>query len=569
LEANNKWSTPKNLGNTINTTSDEDAPFLSADEKTLFFSSNGHNTIGGYDIFKCEMDENGNWGVPVNMGTRINSPSDDIFYSQDSLAETAYFSSGRAYGMGDMDIYTASLMCKNIPHTEIRGLVVMGDDYTPVKSTITAFSLKTGDKIGTFYSDGANGKYLMVLPPDNSYYLEVAVDGMDVERPFRDTIILPRQCEYYQMFQHIQLNKVKEDNQVVAYEAVFDNAMLDIKKSSESVFGLKDVSDALISNLPIAKDSSFVMEGQVMHNSILPMTKTKIMLVNEKGEIIRKAITSDGGKFKFTMLQPDNYTVLIDEEDAKLSYYGNNVQNTVNNVLAKGHLDWKKMNGNNDMLSIEPLDSVTICFVNNQKQTIQRTLTNENGDFIIDNIKDPNLLSKTYSYNLQMTDEDMLFKVALGEEELKNDELYTIIKDLVRLRKTEQITEQIVFEPIYFDFDKFILRLESKDILEKIGAYLLNNPSASIEISGHTDWYGGDDYNMQLSQRRAKSAYDYLSNKGIAKGQMTMKWYGESRPAVANANADGTDNPENRQLNRRCEFRISTGDGGEVVFVFE
>ncbi len=571
LGSDNKWTAPKNLGDNINTTADEDAPFLSADGKSLFFSSNGHNTIGGYDVFKSEKDENGNWTKAVNLGTMINSPADDIYYSQDSLAESAYVSSGRAYGFGDMDIYGVSLLCKNIPHTEIRGLVVMGDNYAPVKATITAFNKETNEKVGTFHSDPTNGKYLMILPPDNDYYLDVVVDGMDAERPFRDNISLPRQCEYYQMFQHIQLNKVKEGTDVVAYEAVFDNALMDVKKTAEKQYELTDVKDALISNLPLAKDSSFTMEGQIFHNDVLPVVNSKVMLVNKKGEIIRTGITSNEGRFKFPMLSPDeSYMVLIDEEDAKLSYYGNNPTNSSNNVIAKGHLDWKKLDGQNTVLATMPLDSVSIFFVKHNLTILNRALTDLKGDFVLDNIVDPKLEPRTLAYNLQMTDEDALYKTMLHEDSVKNNELYTIIKDIVRLKNVEKPdVPGIAFEPIYFDFDKFFLRLESKTTLDKILTYMNNNPESTIEILGHTDWLGSDDYNIQLSKRRSQSAFDHLSKGGVSKDRLTMKWFGESQPAVANANADGSDNEENRQLNRRCEFKITAANGMAYTIILE
>lgn len=570
LGSDGKWTTPKNLGPNINTEADEDAPFITADGKTMFFSSNGRNTIGGYDVFKSELDENGNWGPAINIGTQINSPADDIFYTQDSLAESAYLSSGRAYGYGDMDIYRISLLCKNIPHTEIRGLVVMGDDYAPVKSTITAFNEKTNEKVGTFHTDPKTGKYLMILPPDNNYYLDVVIEGMEVERPFRDKISLPRQCEYYQMFQHIQLNKVKEGNDVVAYEAVFDNAMLDVKKTVEKTYNLPDVKDALHAHFPIAKDSSFVIEGQICHNDILHVVNSKVMLVNKKGEIIRTGITSNEGKFRFPMLSPEEtYTVLIDEEDAKISYYGNNPSNSSNNVIAKGHIDWKKVDGNNVILSTMPLDSVDVLFVKHNLTSLNRALTDLKGDFILDNIIDPSLLPKTYTYNLQMTDEDLLYKAMLHEDSVKNNELYTIIKDIVRLTKIEKPDNIVAFEPIYFDFDKFFLRLESKEILEKILAFMNSDPQSSIEIKGHTDWMGTDSYNIQLSQRRSESAFNYLASSGVSKDRLTMKWFGESQPAVSNKNPDGSDNEENRQLNRRCEFTITAANGLAYVIVLE
>ncbi len=81
---NNTWSSPQNLGGQINTTGDEDFPFLSKDEKTLYFSSTSHESMGGYDIFKSTWDEkNETWTTPINLGAPINSPFDDLFYVEE------------------------------------------------------------------------------------------------------------------------------------------------------------------------------------------------------------------------------------------------------------------------------------------------------------------------------------------------------------------------------------------------------------------------------------------------------------------------------------------------------
>lgn len=98
------WSTVKNMGDKINTAGDDDAPYISRDGKTLFFSSKGHNSMGGYDIFKSTLNDNNEWSEPENLGLPINSPGDDIFYVEDANG-LGYFSSDRAGGIGSMDIY--------------------------------------------------------------------------------------------------------------------------------------------------------------------------------------------------------------------------------------------------------------------------------------------------------------------------------------------------------------------------------------------------------------------------------------------------------------------------------
>lgn len=99
------WSEPKNLGPTVNTPYDEDAPFVAVDNKTLYFSSNGEKSMGGFDVFMVQRDETGNWGEPENLGVPINTAGDDIYYTTTMDGFTGYLSSFREDGKGEKDIY--------------------------------------------------------------------------------------------------------------------------------------------------------------------------------------------------------------------------------------------------------------------------------------------------------------------------------------------------------------------------------------------------------------------------------------------------------------------------------
>src|SRR5690606_15386494 len=99
------WSKAYNLGSPINTEFDEDAPFLGADSKTMYFSSNGPKSMGGFDIFVSQMEEAEQWSDPENMGYPLNSFDDDIFYTTTADGLTGFYSSDKLDGQGDKDIY--------------------------------------------------------------------------------------------------------------------------------------------------------------------------------------------------------------------------------------------------------------------------------------------------------------------------------------------------------------------------------------------------------------------------------------------------------------------------------
>ncbi len=140
------------------------------------------------------------------------------------------------------------------------------------------------------------------------------------------------------------------------------------------------------------------------------------------------------------------------------------------------------------------------------------------------------------------------------------DTLNTVESSALDNSATMQSLEEgssIILENVLFDFDRSTLRPESHPTLDNIAEIMLLPPAtAQAEISGHTDSKGPAEYNQQLSERRAKSVVNYLINKGIAKHRLISKGYGESRPAAPNANPDGSDNTNGRQLNRRTELRI-------------
>lgn len=99
------WSEPQNLGPTINTPYDEESPFIAVDNKTMYFASNGGNSMGGFDIFVSVRDDNNVWSEPINLGYPVNSTGDDLFYTTTVNGLKGYLSSFRKGGMGEKDIY--------------------------------------------------------------------------------------------------------------------------------------------------------------------------------------------------------------------------------------------------------------------------------------------------------------------------------------------------------------------------------------------------------------------------------------------------------------------------------
>lgn len=185
-ESNGKWSQIQELKGRINTRFDEDAPYMTPDGKTMYFSSRGHDNMGGFDIFRSTQDENGVWSEPENLGYPINTPDDDVYYYPTSNFKKGYISSYRGDGLGEKDIYEVQPIYGVI----IAGKVLEDTTNRPVDGYTVQFSSKYATTRANSASDISkdSGKYSVRLLCYNTYKISVLKDGKQVRE---DSIVVP------------------------------------------------------------------------------------------------------------------------------------------------------------------------------------------------------------------------------------------------------------------------------------------------------------------------------------------------------------------------------------------
>jgi hypothetical protein len=171
LQPDGSWGNVQNLGALVNTSYDEDAPFIHPDGKTLLFSSKGWNSMGGYDIFSVSAAANGSWSAAKNLGYPINTPDEDIYFVLSADGNRGYYASGKKGGHGLQDIYVVDM-----PDDDAKPVVAMIKGYTmlddkPVSLTIDVEMTDVQQMYGTFSSNSTDGNYLVNLPPGHSYKL--------------------------------------------------------------------------------------------------------------------------------------------------------------------------------------------------------------------------------------------------------------------------------------------------------------------------------------------------------------------------------------------------------------
>jgi hypothetical protein len=185
---NGSWSKPTMLPATINTEFDEDYPFLHPNGKTLYFSSKGHNSMGGYDVFKTTYNtETQTWTKPENLEFPINSPDDDILFVTDSLEKTAFFSTGRYSPFGKLDVLKINTERRPMNFAVMKGTVVKEEASQSIKSKITVKNMADGQIAGTFQA-GENGDYNMELPNGGKFIFTVETPGIPTQS---DAINIP------------------------------------------------------------------------------------------------------------------------------------------------------------------------------------------------------------------------------------------------------------------------------------------------------------------------------------------------------------------------------------------
>jgi outer membrane protein OmpA-like peptidoglycan-associated protein len=213
-KVNGEWGPAVNLGPTVNTPLDDDAPFIHSDNKTLYFSSKGHQNMGDYDIFYTVIDPTTQaWSNPENIGYPLNSADHDIYFSWNRTASKAYFSSFRSDTYGEKDIYTATRIVNDTALIAVKGFVLDTITGKPVAASIAFFDLSNGKIVANFNSDTIHGNYLVELKKGKSYKVKVISSGYFYKEDIINIDALGSLIEYRKNFKirHLLYNQAADD----------------------------------------------------------------------------------------------------------------------------------------------------------------------------------------------------------------------------------------------------------------------------------------------------------------------------------------------------------------------
>ncbi|MGZ4118014.1 MAG: OmpA family protein, partial [Bacteroidia bacterium] len=571
------WGKPQNLGEDVNTPGSEVFPYIRKDGM-LYFSSDGHSGFGGLDVFSATKIDS-KYTQVKNLGAPLNSSTDDfgIVFSDDNTK--GYFSSNRAGGKGSDDIYSFVALNKFL---SIAGKILFSKNINdPAKNAEVMLLSDDGKMVGNATTDNTGFFKFDKLDPDKKYMVKLdETDARFVDKK-----------KYY---------LTDEKDKIIRVTVIND-------KGGKFVFQNLPADPNALPDLGTADDVTIA--GNILYgeNPSKPLANTKVNLLNDKGEVVETATTNAFGAFVFTNLPSDqNFLVKVAESDTQIApntkivitnKSGKEMQTTTAGAggdfkftfLASDKVGLKLMTVEDSELRFDlkgnlvaenksPLANSVVNLVNEKGEILQTTKTDANGSFQFTNLPaDQNVLfaldesdTKLKTMNrIYLTDAkgavikefnrlNGKFKFSVLPSDytkmgvLYVDDPWLKVLQLKNEAKKDSIT---IIENVYYNYGEYKILPEAEKTLDKVINIMKNDPSLIIDLSSHTDSRSTKEFNLKLSEQRAKAAVDYITKGGISKDRISGKGYGESR--LINKCADGVEcTEEEHAKNRRTEFKI-------------
>ena len=496
---NGGWALAQNLGPEINTKYDEEAPYIHPNGTTLYFSSNGHQTMGGFDILSAELNtENGLWSKPTNMGYPLNTTHDDIFFVPTTDGKRAYYSSVEKQGYGEKDLYLAVFNnVEEIGLTVLKGVMVVEDENgIPAEAEIIISDNSNPDGMPKIAKpNSATGKYIVILNPGRDYNISYILNDSVIHA---ENIFIPEESNYQEIERTIDLKTVELDGSITEKYSEKDELQ-------ESAVTNQDETPTISEVIPELSDLQFFYSIDSANGEPENITKSvmgkivfktlplegkgqKIMLVNDKGETLYTTTTNELGEFTFKSL-PFELDYIIESE-------------------------------------IELVEAEMKIF--KEGEEIATLTSDENNQYI----------------NIQSTEKE---EDNLAEEETKQaiEEATKKVQDLIKIAEEEakqkaeeeklslqnEVIETLDNYREYFIYNK--IKIDTKNIyynqfIEGVIVQLKNNETISIQIEASASTVPTKKYNTNknLAQIRGQEAkkliLSSLSQKGISTNNVAI-----------------------------------------------
>ena len=337
------WSSPKILPENINSPYDEDFPFLSSNGKTFYFSSMGHNSMGGYDIFRCNFNSSTNDFGPIsNLDYKINSTDDDILYLVDKENKNAIFSSKRSSKAGMIDVYNVKVQVLPIQNIIISGSFknsILAKDFN---ATIKVQDVRTNKLIGSYKVDNESN-YNILLPNSGKY--KFIVETPKSEKIHAGLVEVPPQTQLKALKQEIELVKISGEEKLIIKD-YFDQSPENesviianvLKQMSNPEINIDMYPDSVLDKISESQSDDLVMVNnsnddtlEVIENiendfdsfkdqksQLLIVKKNRLNELNEQNLLISNIAKNKLEESRTNAIKADDILLKIDSEENDL-----------------------------------------------------------------------------------------------------------------------------------------------------------------------------------------------------------------------------------------------------------
>jgi len=478
------------------------------DGKTMYFTRNNSKNgkkkkddkkISNLQIFKAELVE-GKWTNITSLP--FNSPNYSVEHPALSADEKVlYFASDMPGSFGSFDIYSVNINkgAFDIPKN-------LGSEINTDKRE--QFPFASADNKLYFSSDGHLGYGSLDV-------FVSEINGNEYSKPVN--VGLPLNSNLDDFAFNIDSN-TKEG---------FFASNREGGKGSDDIYQFKEIKDLIV------EDCKQFIDGTITDiDTQLALEYATVLLQDSENKTLNTVTTSADGKFSFTVACEASY---------KISAFKENYTNASKTLT----LDKTRDKVNDASLALRSLEAI-------QKEEKQIAENKRKQEIIIEE---------------ENKKKEALAAIELKEKEKKAKEAAIAAAEVRKNEKVKEILTQekdvvkdkdrliIKTDPIYFDYDLWYIRKESKVILGRVVELMKKYPDMKIEIGSHTDSRGNEKYNADLSQKRANSTRDFIIQSGIDSKRVTAKGYGESVPIIK-CKTDESCSEEEHELNRRSEFVI-------------
>ena len=556
------WGAPINLGNVINSETYEGTPSISVNEKVLYFAKDnpGYKTKGFQckKIYVSEKDSAGNWRTPVPLPVPVNldcEQSPRICFDD----RTLFFSSVREGSVGKADMYMTKILAKNIYSAAIPMAFTnteQGDMYASV--------LASGDRL--YYSISSNesasgafgGVFLIDIPiefrPFHSLTIFGNVKDSITGDPLRADIIVKNANTTIEEFR-ISSNEVDGNYTLVLAEGKNYSIEFSTENYSSKFlsYDLRKLEKNRQERLNIGLFASINLELNIYDSELYEPLTADIQIIDsqtgKKSNIATDIDRMPSGRYKIQVSKQNYSSASFDFDLSSTIQFDRFVKNIELTAVREDYIfDISKLG----IQDGETVELISKNMYNSEKIVIK--ITRRGDEYIIEEPgKEPYTVKDKFTaryvkggkYDVSVSPKGYFFYNTIIDLEdsasgMTSIQLEPIITD------TKFTLENIVFET-----NSAELNSSSFGELDKLVNMLSKNNSVKIEISAHTDDIGSNNYNLQLSNKRAKSVVSYLIEKNINATRLIFVGYGESKPAIPN------NSEANRAINRRVELRIT------------